>query len=45
MHKIRFERIIQDIGEYCKQIFLSGEGDDDHMPSFKYLKSNFLLVV
>ncbi len=38
----RFERIIQDIGEYCKHIFLSNEYGDDLMQSFKYLQSNFL---
>ncbi len=37
----RFERIIQDIGDYCKYIFLS-EGGDDRMQCFEYLKSNFL---
>jgi len=38
----RFERIIQDIGEYCEYIFLSDEGDSDRMQSFEYLQSNFL---
>ncbi|MFN7038490.1 MAG: phosphotransferase enzyme family protein [Alphaproteobacteria bacterium] len=38
----RYERIIQDIGEYCEQIFLSDEGGDDRIQSFEYLKSNFL---
>jgi spectinomycin phosphotransferase len=38
----RFERIIQDIGEYCEHIFLSDEGGDDRMQSFEYLQSNFL---
>ncbi len=37
----RFERIVQDIGEYCKHIFLSDESDDDRMQSFKYLQQNF----
>lgn len=38
----RFERIIQDIGEYCEHIFLSDEDDaDDRMQSFEYLCSNF----
>lgn len=38
----RFERIIQDIGDYCEYIFLSDEGGDDRMQCFEYLKSNFL---
>jgi spectinomycin phosphotransferase len=38
----RFERIIQDIGEYCEYIFLSDEGGDNRMQYFEYLKSNFL---
>ncbi len=38
----RFERIIQDIGEYCKHIFLSNENDAAKTQSFEYLKSNFL---
>jgi spectinomycin phosphotransferase len=38
----RFERIIQDIGEYCEQIFLSGEGGEDRAQSFEYLQANFL---
>ena len=27
----RFERIIQDIGDYCEYIFLSDEGGEDRM--------------
>ncbi len=39
----RFERIIQDISEYCDYIFfLSDEGGDDRRKCFEYLKSNFL---
>lgn len=38
----RFERIIQDIDDYCEYIFLSDEGGDDRMQCFEYLKSNFL---
>lgn len=38
----RFERIIQDICDYCEYIFLSDEGGDDRMQCFEYLKSNFL---
>ncbi|ETZ04486.1 aminoglycoside phosphotransferase family protein [Holospora undulata] len=37
----RFERIIQDIGDYCEYIFLSDEGGDDRMQYFEYLQSNF----
>lgn len=37
----RFERIIQDIGDYLEYIFLSDEGGDDRMQYFEYLKSNF----
>tara|TARA_A100000171_G_C2136809_1_gene150936 strand:+ start:751 stop:1749 length:999 start_codon:yes stop_codon:yes gene_type:complete len=38
----RLERIIQDIGEYCDQIFLSDDGYDERLQSFEYLQSNFL---
>jgi spectinomycin phosphotransferase len=38
----RFERIIQDIGDYCEYIFLSDGGGDGRMRSFEYLQSNFL---
>lgn len=38
----RCERIIEDIGVYCEQIFLSDEGGEDRMQSFEYLQSNFL---
>ncbi|WP_115704211.1 phosphotransferase enzyme family protein [Legionella sainthelensi] len=38
----RCERIIEDIGVYCEQIFLSDEGGEDRIQSFKYLQSNFL---
>ncbi|KTD53464.1 spectinomycin phosphotransferase [Legionella santicrucis] len=38
----RFERIIQDIAEYCEYIFLSDEGGEDRMQSFEYLQSIFL---
>ncbi len=37
----RFERIIQDIDDYCDYIFLSDEGGDDRMQCFEYLQSNF----
>ena len=38
----RFERIIQDISDYCEYIFLSNEGGNDRMQCLEYLKSNFL---
>ncbi len=38
----RFERIIQDIGEYCEHIFLSDEGGDDRMQCFEHLQPVFL---
>jgi len=38
----RYERIIEDIAVYCKQIFLSKEGGNDREQSLEYLKSNFL---
>lgn len=38
----RYERIIQDIAVYCRQIFLSSKGGEDREQSLQYLKSNFL---
>lgn len=38
----RFERIIQDIGDYCEYIFLSHEGGDDRMQCFEHLQPVFL---
>lgn len=40
----RFERILQDIGEYCKVIFEAKETEDnsDMLRAFHYLKTNFL---
>ncbi len=37
----RYERIIQDIMEYCKELLLSDEGGEDRAQSLLYLKSNF----
>lgn len=37
----RFERIIEDIGEYCKHIFLSDEDTEERMQSFAYVQANF----
>ena len=38
----RYERIIQDIGDYCEYIFLSDEGGDDRMQCFEHLQPVFL---
>jgi len=38
----RYERIVQDMAVYCKQIFLSDEGGEDREQSYQYLTSNFL---
>jgi spectinomycin phosphotransferase len=38
----RFERIIQDIGDYCEYIFLSDEGGSDRMQCFEHLQPVFL---
>jgi len=38
----RFERIIQDIGDYCEYIFLSDEGGDDRMQCFEHLQPVFM---
>lgn len=38
----RFERIIQDIGEYCEYIFLSDEGGENRMQCFEHLQPVFL---
>lgn len=38
----RYTRIIEDIGVYCEQIFLSNEVNEDWMQTFEYLQSNFL---
>ena len=38
----RYERIIQDIAEFCKQLLLTDKGGIDREQSLRYLKSNFL---
>lgn len=38
----RFERIIQDIGDYLEYIFLSDEGGDDRMQCFEHLQPVFM---
>ena len=39
----RYERIIVDIAEFCKQLFLSDEGGADREQSYQYLTGSFLL--
>jgi hypothetical protein len=38
----RFERIIQDIGEYCEHVLMSDEGGDNRMQCFEHLQPVFL---
>lgn len=38
----RYERIVQDIWEYCKQLLLTNEGGEDRAQSLRYLTLNFL---
>lgn len=38
----RFERIIQDIGEYCKYIVIPGTSANNQIQYLEYLQSNFL---
>jgi spectinomycin phosphotransferase len=38
----RYERIVQDISEFCQQIFLSDEGSKDREQALIYLTYNFL---
>jgi spectinomycin phosphotransferase len=38
----RYERIVQDIAEFCKQLLLSDEGGEDREQAFTYLTSSFL---
>jgi len=38
----RYERIVEDIGVFCEQIFLSTEGGEDRKQAMEYLESNFL---
>ncbi len=38
----RFERVIQDIAEFGKQILLSTNGGDDRAQSYQYFTSSFL---
>ncbi|MCI0396716.1 MAG: aminoglycoside phosphotransferase family protein [Chloroflexi bacterium] len=38
----RYERIIQDIAQFCDQILSTNEGGEDREQSLRYLMSNFL---
>jgi len=38
----RYERIIQDIAEFCKQLFLTTDGGEDREQAYKYFTSSFL---
>jgi spectinomycin phosphotransferase len=38
----RYERIVQDISEYCQQLLGSEAGGDDRPQSYEYLARNFL---
>ncbi|MEL7431953.1 MAG: aminoglycoside phosphotransferase family protein [Chlamydiota bacterium] len=38
----RLERILEDIGVYCEQIFLSDTSKEDRLQSFRYMQTNFL---
>lgn len=38
----RYERIIQDIAEFCKQLLLTSEGGKDREQSFMYFTGQFL---
>jgi spectinomycin phosphotransferase len=37
----RYERIIQDIAEFCKQLLLTSEGGEDREQAYHYLTSSF----
>jgi spectinomycin phosphotransferase len=37
----RYERIIQDISEFCKQLLLTSAGGEDRLESYKYFVSSF----
>ena len=38
----RYERIIQDIAEFCKQLLLTTDGGDDREQAYTYFTSSFL---
>lgn len=37
----RYERIIQDVAEFCKQLLLTDEGGDDREQAFEYFSGSF----
>jgi spectinomycin phosphotransferase len=38
----RYERIVQDIAEFCKQVLLTDEGGRDREQAYRYLTDSFL---
>jgi spectinomycin phosphotransferase len=38
----RYERIVQDIAEFCKQLLLTREGGEDREQAYQYFTSSFL---
>jgi spectinomycin phosphotransferase len=38
----RYERIVQDISEFCKQLLLTFEGGEDREQAYQYFTSSFL---
>jgi spectinomycin phosphotransferase len=38
----RYERIVQDLAEFCKHLLLTDEGGEDREQSYEYFASNFL---
>lgn len=38
----RYERIVVDIGEFCKQLLLTDGGGQDREQSVQYLRANFM---
>jgi spectinomycin phosphotransferase len=38
----RYERIVQDISEFCKQLLLTAEGGEDREQAYQYFTSSFL---
>ena len=38
----RYERIVQDIAEFCQQLLLTTEGGEDREQSYRYFTGQFL---
>lgn len=38
----RYERILQDIAEFCKQLLLTSEGGEDREQAYTFITSSFL---